>query len=119
MEQQGWPDWLRMIPVPVSLAFPPLVLLSLRPNDRHATLVVAILLALMCAYQMISLPLFTALAAAFDIKVQRETDYFLGTNVEDHSPSEMTLSAKTYIRSMVKKYLPTTDSFPTARTCAA
>mgnify|MGYP001164178445 CR=1 FL=1 len=52
----------------------------------------------------------TTLAAAFDIKVKRETDYFLGTNVEDHSPHEMTLSAKTYIRSMLKKYLPDYDS---------
>ena len=48
----------------------------------------------------------TALAQAFDIKVKRETDYFLGTNVEDNSPSEMKLSAMTYIRSMVKKYIP-------------
>ena len=41
----------------------------------------------------------TTLVAAFDIKIKRETDYFVGTNVEDHSLHEMTLSAKTCHRS--------------------
>ena len=41
----------------------------------------------------------TTLVAAFDIKMKRETDYFVGTNVEDHSLHEMTLSAKTCHRS--------------------
>ena len=47
-----------------------------------------------------------ALASAFDIKVKEDTNYFLGTNVTEHSPHSLTLSARTYIGKLVEKYLP-------------
>ena len=46
------------------------------------------------------------LASAFDIKVKENTDYFLGTNVTEHSLHSLTLSARTYIGKLVAKYLP-------------
>ena len=55
------------------------------------------------------------LAAAFDIKVKTDTDYFLGTNVIEHSRTSLTLSARTYIGKLVEKYLgtPLRDHAPT------